>query len=127
MDSGSFQLKRSCLALLFQLAVFTALMALLYQLLPLSLWCAFLALGAAAYLLFYRGTPQVTALDHLDGREWTLSAAGSKQRVQISHIIDHQAYIVLYFQHAQAKPVIVWRDQVALKQWKSFKVLAKML
>jgi len=62
MDSGSFQLKRSCLALLFQLAVFTALMALLYQLLPLSFWCAFLALGAAAYLLFYRGTPQVILL-----------------------------------------------------------------
>ena len=54
MDNGSFQLKRSSLALLFQLAVFTALMALLYQLLPLSLWCGFLALGAAAYLLFYR-------------------------------------------------------------------------
>ena len=32
MDNGSFQLKRSGLALLFQLAVFTALMALLYQL-----------------------------------------------------------------------------------------------
>jgi len=127
MDNGSFQLKRSGLALLFQLAIFAVLMALLHQLLPVSLWCGFLVLGAVIYLLFYRKAPKVTALDHLDGREWTLSAAGKKQRVQISHMIDHQAYIVLYFQHARAKPVIVWRDQVALKQWKAFKVLAKML
>ncbi|MBL8321996.1 MAG: hypothetical protein JNJ93_06980 [Acinetobacter sp.] len=127
MESASFQKKLRIIYLNFQLAVYNALMSQLYKLMQLIMLCAFLALGAAAYLLFYRGTPQVTALDHLDGREWTLSAAGGKQRVQISHIIDHQAYIVLYFQHARAKPVIVWRDQVALKQWKSFKVLAKML
>lgn len=127
MGKGSFQLKRSYLALLFQLFIFTVLMAILYQLLPLYVWCGLLLLGTVIYLLFYRKSPHITGLDYLDGKEWTLSAAGQKQRVHISHIIDHQAYIVVYFQHARTKPMIIWCDQVPRKQWKSFKILAKMI
>lgn len=112
---------------MFQLSIFTVLMTLLYQLLPLGIWCVFLLLGAVVYILFYRKTPQITALDYLEGKEWTLSAAGQKHRVHISHIIDHQAYIVVYFQHARTKPMIIWCDQVPFRQWKSFKVLAKMI
>lgn len=127
MDKASFQLKRSYLALFFQLCIFTLLMILLYQILPFSFWCGFLLLGAVVYILFYRKTPQITGLDYLDGKEWTLFAAGQKQRVLISHIIDHQAYIVVYFQHARTKPIIIWCDQVSFQQWKSLKILAKMI
>lgn len=127
MDKCSFQLKHSYLALMFHLAVFAVLMTLLYLLLPWALWCGLLLLGGAAYLLFYRKTPKITGLDYLDGKEWTLSALGAKHRVQISHIIDHQAYIVVYFQHARSKPIIIWCDQMPFQQWKSFKVLAKMI
>ena len=59
MDKGRFQLKRSYLALLFQLCIFTLLMILLYQILPFSFWCGFLLLGAVVYILFYRKTPQI--------------------------------------------------------------------
>lgn len=127
MDKGRFQLKRSYLALMFQLSIFAVLMTLLYQLLPLGIWCVFFLLGTVVYMLFYRKTPQITALDYLEGKEWTLSTAGQKHRVHISHIIDHQAYIVVYFQHARTKPIIIWCDQVPFRQWKSFKVLAKMI
>ncbi|WP_353144491.1 hypothetical protein [Acinetobacter pragensis] len=127
MDKCSFQLKRSYLALLFQLGIFCVLMTVLYQLLPLALWCGFLLLGGWVYLMFYRKTPQITGLDYLDGKEWTLSASGCQSRAQISHIIDHQAYVVVYFQHARTKPIIVWCDQMPFRQWKSFKILAKMI
>ena len=127
MDNGSFKLKRSRLELLFQLCIFALLMFVLYQLLPLSIWCGFLLLGAVFYLLFYRKAPRISGLDYLSGKEWTLSSCGRIQRVEISHIIDHQAYIVIYFQHARAKPAIVWCDQVPLGQWKALKVLAKMI
>lgn len=127
MDKSSFQLKHSYLALMFHLCVFAVLMAVLYLMLPLALWSGFFCLGCIIYALFYRKKPQISSLDYLDGKEWTLSASGAKHRVQISHIIDHQAYIVVYFQHARTKPIIVWCDQMPFRQWKSFKVLAKMI
>ena len=127
MDKCSFQLQRSYLALLFQLCIFSVLMTVLHQLLSFALWCGFLLLGAVIYLLFYRKAPKITGLDYLDGKEWTISAAGAQHRAHISHIVDHQAYIVVYFQHARAKPIIVWCDQMPFRQWKSFKVLAKMI
>lgn len=127
MDKCSFQLQRSYLALLFQLCIFSVLMTVLHQLLPFALWCGFLLLGAVIYLLFYRKASKITGLDYLDGKEWTISAAGGQHRAHISHIVDHQAYIVVYFQHARAKPIIVWCDQMPFRQWKSFKVLAKMI
>ena len=127
MDKRNFQLKPSLIALVFQFAIFTVLMALLYQVVAIWLWCILLLLGLVIYALFYRKRPNISALEYLDGRDWTLTKYGQPQRVQISHIIDHQVYIVVYFQHARTKPMIIWCDQVAVKQWKSLKVLAKMI
>ena len=127
MDKRHFQLKPSLIALVFQFAIFAVLMTLLYQVLAIWLWCVFLLLGLVIYALFYRRRPNISALEYLDGRDWTLTKYGQPQRVQISHIIDHQVYIVVYFQHARTKPMIIWCDQVAFQQWKSLKVLAKMI
>lgn len=127
MDNRHFQLKSSRLAYVFQLSVYAVLMFVLYQLLPFWLWLTSLIIGFVLYLFFLRG-PQHCQLQHLDGRDWSLSlkAQGDVQRVQISHIVDHRAYIVIYFQHFRAKPMLVWCDQLPLLQWKALKVLTKM-
>ncbi|MGL3043756.1 hypothetical protein ACSJMR_01540 [Acinetobacter pecorum] len=128
MDNRCFKLKRSLCALAFQLFIFALLMYLLYQLLPIALWLLCALIGLLVYHLFYRKTPQIEQFEYLDGREWSLTAkAMPTHRVSISHVIDHQAYIVVYFQHAKARPLLIWCDQLPLKQWKALKVLTKLI
>ncbi|HAB42566.1 MAG TPA: hypothetical protein DCE70_03205 [Acinetobacter sp.] len=128
MDNRCFKLKRSKCALVFQLFIFAVLMFLLYQLLPVTIWLVCGVIGLVIYQLFYRKTPHIEQFEYLDGREWSLTtAAQGTRRVLISHVIDHQAYIVLYFQHAKARPLLIWCDQLPLKQWKSLKVLTNIL
>ena len=128
MDNRCFKLKRSKCALVFQLFIFAVLMFLLYQLLPVIMWLVCGVIGLVIYQLFYRKTPHIEQFEYLDGREWSLTtAAQGTRRVLISHVIDHQAYIVVYFQHAKARPLLIWCDQLPFKQWKSLKVLTKIL
>ncbi|MFV5589488.1 hypothetical protein [Acinetobacter variabilis] len=128
MDNRYFKLKRSKCALVFQLFIFAVLMFLLYQLLPVTIWLVCGVIGLVIYQLFYRKTPHIEQFEYLDGREWSLTtAAQGTRRVLISHVIDHQAYIVVYFQHAKARPLLIWCDQLPFKQWKSLKVLTKIL
>ena len=128
MDNRCFKLKRSKCALVFQLFIFAVLMFLLYQLLPVIIWLVCGVIGVIIYQLFYRKTPHIEQFEYLDGREWSLTAAAQgTRRVLISHVIDHQAYIVVYFQHAKARPLLIWCDQLPFKQWKSLKVLTKIL
>ncbi|WP_286740888.1 MULTISPECIES: hypothetical protein [Acinetobacter] len=128
MDNRCFRLKRSKCALVFQLFIFAVLMFLLYQLLPVIMWLVCGVIGLVIYQLFYRKTPHIEQFEYLDGREWSLTAAAQgTRRVLISHVIDHQAYIVVYFQHAKARPLLIWCDQLPFKQWKSLKVLTKII
>ena len=128
MDNRCFKLRRSKCALVFQLFIFAVLMFLLYQLLPVIMWLVCGVIGLVIYQLFYRKTPNIEQFEYLDGREWSLTAAAQgTRRVLISHVIDHQAYIVVYFQHAKARPLLIWCDQLPFKQWKSLKVLTKIL
>ncbi|WP_291359017.1 MULTISPECIES: hypothetical protein [Acinetobacter] len=128
MDNRCFKLKRSKCALVFQLFIFAVLMFLLYQLLPVIIWLVCGVIGVVIYQLFYRKTPHIEQFEYLDGREWSLTAAAQgTRRVLISHVIDHQAYIVVYFQHAKARPLLIWCDQLPFKQWKSLKVFTKIL
>ena len=128
MDNRCFKLKRSKCALVFQLFIFAVLMFLLYQLLPVIIWLVCGVIGLVIYQLFYRKTPHIEQFEYLDGREWSLTAAAQgTRRVLVSHVIDHQAYIVVYFQHAKARPLLIWCDQLPFKQWKSLKVLTKIL
>jgi len=34
---------------------------------------------------------------------------------------------VVYFQHAKARPLLIWCDQLPFKQWKSLKLLTKLI
>ncbi|WP_407304844.1 hypothetical protein [Acinetobacter sp.] len=128
MANRSFQLKRSRLAFVFQLSIFTLLIVLLQQLLSPWLWLIVVLLGVIAYVYGLK-VPQPMCFEHLDAREWSLSSTKSSsiKRVSISHIIDHKLYIVVYFQHFQEKPLLIWIDQLPLQQWKALKKLAKLI
>lgn len=127
MDSRCFKLKRSWFALAFQLLIFVLLMFVLYQVLALVLWVVCAVAGLVVYQLFYRKSPQIDQFEHLDGREWSITLQQHTQRVMVSHVIDHQVYVVVYFQHAKVRPLLIWCDQLPMQQWKALKVLTKLV
>lgn len=127
MDSRCFKLKRSWFALAFQLLIFVLLMFVLYQVLALVLWVVCAVAGLVVYQLFYRKSPQINQFEHLDGREWSITLQQHTQRVMVSHVIDHQIYVVVYFQHAKVRPLLIWCDQLPMQQWKALKVLTKLV
>lgn len=127
MDSRCFKLKRSWFTLAFQLLIFVLLMFVLYQVLALVLWVVCAVAGLVVYQLFYRKSPQIDQFEHLDGREWSITLQQHTQRVMVSHVIDHQVYVVVYFQHAKVRPLLIWCDQLPMQQWKALKVLTKLV
>ena len=123
----SFNLKRSRLALVFQLCIFVLLSVLLYIALPLWLWGIAMFAAIVAYALGLRLPPEIQ-LEHLDERDWTLSGREPRtvKLVQISHVVDHQLYVVVYFQHFREKPLLIWCDQLSWQEWKDLKMLTKL-
>ena len=83
MANRSFQLKRSRLAFVFQLIIFTLLIVLLQQLLSPWLWLLCILLGVMAYAYGLK-VPQPLCFEHLDAREWSLSSAKSEQIKRVS-------------------------------------------
>jgi hypothetical protein len=127
MVDQTFQLKASALALVFHFAVFIVLMGLLYQVLLIWLWAICVVIGLAFYFLFFKSKTNV-CLQYLAEDEWTLTVPNSHtQRVKISHLIDHQVYVVIYFKHAAAKPLLIWCDQLPKKQWKNLKIMTTLM
>ena len=128
MDNQLFVLKRSYLAVTFQVLVFIGIALLLFELMQLWLWAVCMLVALAVYLYGFRLHPELY-FQHLDEREWTLKAKTQAEvkHVNISHVVDHHVYIVIYFQHFKHKPLLVWCDQVGWKNWKKLKTLAKML
>lgn len=124
MAKQCFQLKRSRFALLFQLLVLGFVFYILSV--TLSMWLVFLAMTIAivAYVIFLR-RDQVIQLDYLDAQDWTLTNHQNKLwRDQIKKIIDHELYIVIYFN--QHQPLVIWCDQLKWQDWKRLKVLAQL-
>lgn len=121
----AFQLKRSRIALAFQCLIFMILLALLYAVVNPLLWLICAVLGLMIYLLF-RQRADLLRLEHLDANDWSLLYRQSSQvlQLQLYQVIDHQLYIVLYFQGSKTSPIVIWCDQLAVPQWKSLKQLA---
>ena len=128
MVDRTFQLKRSYLSMLFQLSILIILMIVLQYVLPLWLLLLCLIFTLGSYVVSLR-IAQPLSFEHLDAQEWSLSMQGSAsiQRLSISHMIDHQVYIVIYFQQKHKKPLLIWMDQVSFQQWKNLKKLVKLI
>jgi Ca2+/Na+ antiporter len=124
MANTCFQLKRSYLALCFQLLLCSVLIVVLAMTLTLWLLLVAIIILVVSYLYFYY-QPQLIQLEYLDEQDWTLTDQKQHiQRDQIKKIIDHGLYIIIFFQ--QHQPLAIWCDQLDWQDWKRLKVLAKL-
>ncbi|MFT4021049.1 MAG: hypothetical protein QM666_05970 [Acinetobacter sp.] len=122
-----FQPKPSKIVWLFQLVFLVALGIIFWHL--LSLWLS-LFLLFIAILLLIRFNQQIEVVDlaYLDNEHWTMQCHSSEKihHLELMQVIDHQLYIVLYWQNGQYKSTVIWKDQLDLLHWKQLKVLAKL-
>lgn len=127
MVNHQFQLKRSLLALLFQLGMLLMIGIIWFQLFPFYIFLIAIFLAMIAYLAFLRRS-KMRSLAYLDQDLWSIQWSNHSkiEHVQLYRVIDHHIYIVLYFKQNRNSQII-WRDQVSLNQWKQLKVMAKLV
>ncbi|MDH2019674.1 hypothetical protein N5J44_07400 [Acinetobacter ursingii] len=127
MVNHQFQLKRSLLALLFQLGMLLLIGIIWFQLFPFYIFLIAIFLAIIAYLAFLRRS-KMRSLTYLDQDLWSIQWRNHSkiEHVQLYRVIDHHIYIVLYFKQNRNSQII-WRDQVSLNQWKQLKVMAKLV
>lgn len=127
MVHKSYHLKRSRLSITFQLCIGLMMSIMLYSLLSVGVWFVALGLLGLSFWLFQR-LPRVESLELLDHQQWSLKFHNTDQveRVYFSHWIDHSLYIVIYFSGSEVHNIVIWRDQLDLKYWKSLKVHANL-
>ncbi|MHA3053328.1 hypothetical protein [Acinetobacter sp. ANC 4640] len=88
---------------------------------------AFVGLMALLAWYVFMKQRQVVAFAQLKANEWTVKYTKTSQiqHLSLKKLLDHEIYIVLYWQE-QPQPCVVWRDQLALQEWKQLKILAKL-
>lgn len=127
MVNHQFQLKRSLLALLFQLGVLILIGIIWFQLFPFYIFFIAIFLATIVYLAFLR-RPKMRSLAYLDQDFWSIQWSNHSkiEHVQLYRVADHHIYIVLYFKQ-NPNSQIIWLDQVSLNQWKQLKVMSKLV
>ena len=123
----NYQLKPSRLLLVFQLSCLLIILFVWYQTLINMLFVIMSMLSCASYLLFLK-QDRIVALVQLDETDWTIQYARSKctYRVQIKKIINHQLYIVVFFQTKKIKSMLIFSDELHKKSWKSLTIRSKL-
>lgn len=123
-----FELQYSRFSIALQLIILLLIVSLTYSLLSLALWLSSCLLLVLSWFLFLK-QPRLKRFEYLDQQEWSFEFYDSSLPIQcrkIEKIIDHQAYIVLYFSDPEHKNFIIWWDQLSLLQWKNLKLHAKL-
>lgn len=123
-----FELQYSRFSIALQLFILLLIVSLTYSLLSLALWLSSCILLVLSWFLFLK-QPRLKRFEYLDQQEWSFEFYDSSLPIQcckIEKIIDHQAYIVLYFSDPKHKNFIIWWDQLSLLQWKNLKLHAKL-
>ncbi|KYQ84703.1 hypothetical protein AWW72_08675 [Acinetobacter sp. NRRL B-65365] len=123
-----FELQYSRFSIALQLIILLLIVSLTYSLLSLALWLSSCLLLVLSWFLFLK-QPRLKRFEYLDQQEWSFEFYDSSLPIQcrkIEKIIDHQAYIVLYFSDPEHKNFIIWWDQLSLLQWKKLKLHAKL-
>ena len=123
-----FELQYSRFSIALQLFILLLIVSLTYSLLSLALWLSSCILLVLSWFLFLK-QPRLKRFEYLDQQEWSFEFYDSSLPIQcrkIEKIIDHQAYVVLYFSDPEHKNFIIWWDQLSLLQWKNLKLHAKL-
>ncbi|WAU76269.1 hypothetical protein ACN19N_02100 [Acinetobacter sp. LF10] len=124
-----FELQYSRFSFVLQLLVFVTVLILAYQLLALSFWLLSLVVMVLFWFLLLRH-PLIKRFEYLDHQHWSFEFVDTSIPIQgrtITKIIDHQAYITIYFSDTQYQPLTIWWDQLSISQWQNLKLLIKML
>jgi len=123
-----FELQYSRFSIALQLIILLLIVSLTYSLLSLALWLSSCLLLVLSWFLFLK-QPRLKRFEYLDQQEWSFEFYDLSLPIQcrkIEKIIDHQAYVVLYFSDPEHKNFIIWWDQLSLLQWKNLKLHAKL-
>ena len=129
MANRVFELKFSRFEKLLQFILGLLILSLLFSLLSLWMWLLSALLILTAWFFFLKRA-QLRRFEYLDDGQWSFSFddhSASIQRRKITRIIDHNAYIVLYFSESSQSPCVIWWDQLPELQWKNLKMLVKLL
>ncbi|HQV24623.1 MAG TPA: hypothetical protein PLS76_02580 [Acinetobacter sp.] len=129
MANRVFELKPSRVEKGFQSIMLLLILSLLYPLLSVWMWLLSALLILTAWFFFLKRA-QLRRFEYLDDGQWSFSFddhSASIQRRKITRIIDHNAYIVLYFSESSQSPCVIWWDQLPELQWKNLKMLVKLL
>lgn len=100
-----------------------------YQLLHMMLWL--LSLGIMIFAWFKLSKqPSIIRFEYLDQHIWSFEFSDKNlaiQRLKITKIIDHKAYVSIHIADSSCKTYIIWWDQLSYLQWKNLKLLAKVI
>ena len=127
MANTAYYLKRSLVAIVFQICILILILSVVFILLPLWLACIALAI---VLLSFWRQLQRATVsyFEPFSLDKWSVAITDQQvERMQLLRVVDHHWYIVLYFQQQQRCSCVIWYDQLTLADWKRLKLLAKML
>lgn len=126
MANTAYYLKRSRVAIVFQIGLLFLIQCLVSVLLPV--WLAVLILIVLLFsfwMQFKRATLHYCEAFSID--EWSVQPTDQVvQQMRLTRVVDHHFYIVLYFQQQSSCSYVIWYDQLILKDWKKLKLLAKM-
>lgn len=122
-----YVLKHSRLSIVFQCCFILFISVVLYVALDLMQWVlATILLWLLLY--FFRNKPKIQYLYLLDQSEWSIQYEHNAQvyRVMLTGFTDHYFYIVIYVSDPKIKNIVIWKDQMDIKGWKSLKIRAKL-
>ncbi|ESK53474.1 hypothetical protein F990_03334 [Acinetobacter tjernbergiae DSM 14971 = CIP 107465] len=128
MANRIFELQYSRFSIVLQLCIFVVILSLTYQLLSLLFWLLSFFIMAVTWFYFLK-QPYIKHFEYLDEHDWSFRFSDPSletQRRSITKIIDHQAYITIYFSDSHYSPCIIWWDQLPLLQWKNLKLWVKL-
>lgn len=122
-----FVLKPSQLSIGFQ-SVILLLMAVIFYLSVELIFACGLMLCAIAAVFVFKSTAQADIFEHLDQSHWSIKYQNNPMphSVILKNVIDHHFYMVCYFEEKKPASLVIWRDQLELRQWKHLKAYAKL-
>ena len=127
MANTAFYLRRSRVAIVFQICILILILSIVFNLLPLWLFClTFLVVLFSFWLQLQRAS--LSYFEAFSLQEWSVALSDQQvERMQLLRVVDHHWYIVLYFQQQHRQNYVIWYDQLSSNDWKKLKLLAKML
>jgi hypothetical protein len=80
-----------------------------------------LILLAVLSIYYFNKSSNLERLEKLDQDQWSLKFESSNEifTLKLTRVMSHRLYVVLFFEDKKHPSLIVWCDQLALKQWKS--------